>query len=82
MALRYQIANDILAPLATDTPTPSRKAELETAFEGLRRSAAKPSETTLVRLLTVEVLFFLLTENVTVSVSKDSGATYSLPVIV
>ena len=82
MALRYQKANDILAPLAADTPTPSRKAKLETAFEGLRRSAAKPSETTLVRLLTVEVLFFLLTENVTVSVSKDSGATYSLPVIV
>ena len=82
MALRYQKANDILAPLAADTPTPSRKAEHETAFEGLRRSAAKPSETTLVHLLTVEVLFFLLIENVTVSVSKVNGATYSLPVIV
>ena len=37
---RYQEAHDILAPLAADTPTPSRKAELETALEGLRQSAA------------------------------------------
>ena len=41
MAVRYQEANDILAPLAADTPTPSRKAELETALKvcaGAKRS--------------------------------------------
>ncbi|MEC8201852.1 MAG: hypothetical protein VX085_20135 [Pseudomonadota bacterium] len=40
MAVRYQEAIDNLAPLATDTPTPSRKAEFEAALEGWRRSAA------------------------------------------
>jgi len=37
---RFQEARDILEPLAAETPTASRKADLETALEGLRQSAA------------------------------------------